>query len=599
MLSRIRLWATVAPVAAAASALSLLGGASARAVIGDTVDDTVHPFTARVNTDAPGVGLGCSGALVAPSWVLTAGSCVDGAGAPGRPITVTLGGAARAVTWVAPHADRGVALLRLRTPVTTVAPVALGTTPAAGGTVLRLAGYGRTATTWVPDRKHVGVASVQSVDATTITVAGTDAAAATTCKGDAGGPALRETAAGVELVGVHRESSQYGCLAAAATDIRTAVETRTDDLAGWIRSVAVPVCGAGGAVHTADQAGTVVRTADVTGDCKADIINQNIAGELHAWASTGNLVPSGLFLGSARLVGGGWSTTNIPRIVTGDFTGDGKADIIGQAANGELRAWASTGDLSADGKLFAGAARIVGAGWSTTNIPRIVTGDFTGDGKADIIGQAANGDLRAWASTGDLSADNKLFTGAARIVATGWTTAAVPRIFTGDVDGDGRIDLIGQSANGELRALASTGDLAADGRLFAAGRLVGSGWAAGSYPRVIVGDVTGDGKADIINQNTAGELRAWASTGDLSADVKLFTGSARVVGSGWSVGSYPRLIAGDFTGDGRADLLNQNPSGQLHGFPSTGDLSADDRLFTGAARLVGAGWTLSAYPRIF
>jgi hypothetical protein len=590
--------ATLAAAVVATTAVSLLGGASAGAVTGDTVDDGVYPFTARVNTGAPGAGLGCSGVLVAPSWVLTSSACADGAGAPSRPTTVTLGGAVP-VTWVAPHPDRGVALLRLLTPVKTIAPVTLGTTPAAPGEVLRLAGYGRTASTWVPEKKHAGTASVQSADATTLTVTGTDPGAVATCKGDAGGPALRETGSGVELVGVHRDSAQYGCLAAPDTSDRSATETRTDNLVAWIRGVAVVPCNAAGAVNAAAQDGTVVRTSDITGDCRADIINQNPAGQLHAFASAGKIAPAELFPGSSRQVGAGWTGAGIPRVIMGDFTGDGRTDIIGQAADGNLRAWASTGDLSADNKLFAGGARIVGTGWTETGIPRVITGDFTGDGRTDIIGQAANGDLRAWASTGDLSADNKLFAGAARIAVTGWTTAAVPRIFTGDVNGDGRTDLIGQAANGELRALASTGDMSADGKLFAAPRLVGTGWTVGAYPRVVVGDFTGDGMTDIINQNPAGQLHAWASTGDLSADTKLFVGNRRLVGTGWTVAGWPRLLVGDFTGDGKDDLLRQNDAGQLHGWASSGDLSADAKLFPGASSLVGSGWTLIAYPRIF
>jgi hypothetical protein len=596
MVLRKARWAAAAVVA---TGLGLLGGASAGAVTGDAVDDSVYPFTARVNVEKPGVGLGCSGVLVAPAWVLTAGPCVDGPGAPGRPTTVTVGGGVVPVTWVVRHPDRDVALLRLLTPIKAVTPVTLGTAPVAAGEVLRLAGFGRTASEWVPNKKHAGTAAVQLVDATTVTVAGTEPGATTTCKGDAGGPALRETGAGIELVGVHQSSSQYGCLAAAETSVRTAVETRTDDLATWIRGIAVAPCSAAGVVNASDQAGTVVRTADITGDCKSDIIHQNTAGQLHAWASTGNLVDSGLFTGTSRLVGSSWTVGNIPRVIMGDFTGDGKADIVGQAVNGELRAWASSGDLSADAKLFAGTARIVGSGWTLAGIPRIITGDFTGDGKTDIIGQAANGDLRAWASSGDLSADAKLFAGTPRIVATGWTTTAVPRILTGDLNGDGRTDLLAQAANGELRALVSTGDLSADAKLFATPRLVGTNWTVSSYPRIFVGDLTGDGRDDIVNQNTAGELHAWASTGDVSADGKLFAGSRRLVGTGWTVGAYPRLIVGDFTGDGKDDLLNQNPSGQLHGWASTGDLSADTKLFVGDPKLVGSGWTLGSYPRIF
>ncbi|WP_423203072.1 trypsin-like serine protease [Krasilnikovia cinnamomea] len=72
---------------------------------------------------------------------------------PSQPITVELGRTV-SVTWVVPHADRDAALLRLQTPVTTVAPVSLATAAPAAGDVLRVVGYGRTADTWVPDQKQ-------------------------------------------------------------------------------------------------------------------------------------------------------------------------------------------------------------------------------------------------------------------------------------------------------------------------------------------------------------------------------------------------------------------------------------------------------------
>lgn len=54
-----------------------------------------------------------------------------------------------------------------------------------------------------------------------------------------------------------------------------------------------------------------------------------------------------------------------------DFTGDGRADIGAQYPSGELRAWASTGDLSADDRLFGGTNARAGTGWTTGNVQRI------------------------------------------------------------------------------------------------------------------------------------------------------------------------------------------------------------------------------------
>jgi hypothetical protein len=110
-----------------------------------------------------------------------------------------------------------------------------------------------------------------------------------------------------------------------------------------------------------------------------------------------------------------------------DFTGEGRDDVFANYSDGSLRLWASTGDLSGPERLFTGG-RLVGTGWSTGYVPRIVAGDFTGDGKSDIAAQYADGTMRAWASTGDTSADARLFAGDGQLVGEGWTLSAVPRI---------------------------------------------------------------------------------------------------------------------------------------------------------------------------
>ncbi|MEU4165134.1 FG-GAP-like repeat-containing protein [Actinoplanes sp. NPDC026670] len=591
----------VAGVSATAMVAGLLGGAAARAVTGDTVADTVHPFTARVNIGAPGFGKACTGALVAPSWVLTASACFGQttAGAPAQPTTVTLGRPI-AATWVVPHPDRNLALVRLLTPVGDITPVPVATTAPSAGDVLQLVGYGRTATDWISAQKHAGAVSVETVGATTLSVAGTDPAAVTTCRGDSGGPALRGSGSTVQLVAVHHTSTQRGCLDAGEITESGAEETRVDDLSGWIQGIAVNTCNAAGTAVPTAQTGAVVYTADFTGDCKSDIVHQNNDGDLQGWYSKGNMaVDSGLFNGASRLVGSGWTTSNIQRILTGDFNGDGKADIIGQDSTGQLRAWPSSGDMSADAKLFTGAARIVGTGFSTTAFPRLLTGDFNGDGRTDLLGQNAAGQLKAWGSTGNLNG-GVLFPGSGVVVGTGFTTTSIPRILTADFTGDGRTDIIGQDSTGQLRAWASSGDLSADARLLPGPvRIVGSGWTTTNIPRILTGDFTGDGRTDIIGQDSTGQLRAWASSGDLSADARLFAGQVRIVGGGWTQTAYPRIVLGDFNGDGKQDILNQNTAGELYGWASTGDLSADNNLFaSGARHKFGVGWTVASYPRI-
>lgn len=213
---------TVAGALAAVPAQAITGGSQAA--------EGTYSFVAKVTT----TGRACTGALVAPQWVLTASTCFGVPAQPGA-ATATVGGRTAKITTLVPRTDRDLVLAQLDAPIFTVAPVALATSPVQTGETLRIAGYGRTATEWVPDKLSTAPFTVQASTATTLAVT----ADATTCKGDAGGPALRETGGVTELVAINATSWQHGCIG--ETEPRQGTtETRLDELAGWVRAQIPP-----------------------------------------------------------------------------------------------------------------------------------------------------------------------------------------------------------------------------------------------------------------------------------------------------------------------------------------------------------------------
>ena len=234
--ARPRAAATAVLVAAATA--GALAASPAYAVSSDPAAAGTYAFTANLAIGADDTARACTGSLVAPQWILTAASCFatdpeTGTAAAGKPAwktTATVSGKTGQVVELVPRAGRDVVLARLARPLTGITPVVLSAAAVTAGEQLKAAGFGRTKTAWVPGALHAATFTVDSVGAEDIASTGVNAAL---CKGDTGGPLLRETNGTAELVGVNNRSWQGGCYGEKET--RTgAVASRADGLAAWV-----------------------------------------------------------------------------------------------------------------------------------------------------------------------------------------------------------------------------------------------------------------------------------------------------------------------------------------------------------------------------
>ncbi|HST83615.1 MAG TPA: S1 family peptidase, partial [Kineosporiaceae bacterium] len=364
-------------VAAAAMLVTTFGGGSPAGAltVAPVVEDGDLPFVAKV--DFGEQNRGCTGALVATRWVVTAKSCfADGtgevvAGVPSRPVNVVLGrtdlttttGHRRAVISLIPHPERNLVLAELSAPVNNIAPLGLDGGAPQEGESLRIAGYGRTGTEWVPDRLHAGTFTVGAVAAAGFAVTGSDGA--TICKGDAGGPAFREAPAGPQLIGINDTSWQKGCFGESETQIQDgATEARTDDLAGWIRS----------STAVAPDALRQPVTGEFNRDGIQDLIAADAAGKLWLYPGT----TSGTRWGTRTQIGTGWS--GYREFVIGKINRDAYDDLVTvNTASGDL--WMYPG--TAAGIRF-GARVQIGNGWSS-DFRDLAIGKVNRDAYDDLV----------------------------------------------------------------------------------------------------------------------------------------------------------------------------------------------------------------------
>jgi Ca2+-binding RTX toxin-like protein len=303
---------------------------------------------------------------------------------------------------------------------------------------------------------------------------------------------------------------------------------------------------------------------DFNGDHVSDVLWRNATtGTITDWLGNS----SGGFTGNTDAA---WNnaSSNWHIVGTGDFNGDGRADILWKSDSGEVTNWLGSANGGFTGNI-ANADNNVGAGWQVAG-----TGDFNGDGRSDVLWRnSTTGTITDW-----LGQANGSFIGN---TDAAWNNAASSWhiVGTGDFNGDGRTDILWKSDGGEVTNWLGTPNGGFAGNIANADNNVGAGWAVAG-----TGDVNGDGRDDVIWRNsTTGNVTDWLGQANGS-----FTGNT---GYAWNNASTSWHIVqvGDFNGDGHADILWQSDSGEV-----TNWLGNANGGFTGnivyADNNVDAGW---------
>jgi hypothetical protein len=402
----------------------------------------------------------------------------------------------------------------------------------------------------------------------------------------------------------------------------------------------------------------VVAVGDTNGDGWGDLLARTPSGDLYLYKGTGNV--NAPF--AARLkVGSGYGIYD-QLIGAGDITATGHQTLVARDLAGDL--WMYTFNGTATNPL---SSRVkIGTGWNIYNqlvgfgdnvnavggiLARTVPGNLyyyegTGTGgltpresagsgwydrviagqghtsvwgKNDLFGQTSSGNLYYYYSydTGVLSPriqfgkaggwkGAKLFSPTSLTdydeepllevyngslydddtgdyISSGW--GSYTKLFgPGDLSGDGRSDVLARDTSGVLWLLTGRGNGYFYGRA-----KVGTGWNI--YNQITgAGDINGDGFADIVARASNGHLYLYLGTGNGTAPFK----ARQDIGAGWN--TYTKLASpGDMDGDGRADLVAVTSGGQLYRYSATGHTGTS--TFKKRAEIGTGGW--NAYNTIF
>ncbi|MEU7114521.1 VCBS repeat-containing protein [Streptomyces sp. NPDC046182] len=243
-----------------------------------------------------------------------------------------------------------------------------------------------------------------------------------------------------------------------------------------------------------------------------------------------------------------------------DHDDNGTPDIFVRNTSGALTRVGTHPSEAGDNLVHAGAWN-VGGGWQIYDRMESV-GNVAGTSVSDAIARDRSGALWLYQGTG--AGTKPLLTRTK--IGGGW------QIYDqlaggGDLTSDGKADLVATDKAGVLWLYSGTGNANAP---FSARKKIGTGW--GIYNQLTAtGNLAGGAAGDLVARDKDGVLWLYLGKGDGT-----FTARTRI-GSGWN--TYDDIIGiGDGNSDGRPDLLalkrGAATGGGSYFYAGTGDRSA-------------------------
>ncbi len=278
--------------------------------------------------------------------------------------------------------------------------------------------------------------------------------------------------------------------------------------------------------------------ADATGDL---LWHNPTTGAVGVWFTNGLTKSGGPATISAPLT---WSVQGM-----GDLDDDGDADLLWKdSATNLFHVWLMDGQTVSTNSVVLNSSPVA------ANFVVLAIADFDGDRKADVLlRDNNNGQTIVWKMNANVRVSGSVIAGGNMPPAT------FQFIGTGDFNGDGRQDLLWRRiSDGVILGWLMNGFVPIESAVIGNASPITSEWQIGA-----IGDLNGDGRADVIWRNTTtGVVNGWIMNNLYRA-------------SGGGIGTIPLAwtmrCAADVNGDGRADVIWTNAStGQVNGWLMNG-----------------------------
>lgn len=273
-----------------------------------------------------------------------------------------------------------------------------------------------------------------------------------------------------------------------------------------------------------------------------------------------------------------YQQANLRRFVTGDFNGDGFADIVQRDGRQISLHLADDRDTGPNDPMTGSPPRAVTGvleptwyftdrlrnaaltrSWQIRTGDQHVVGDFDGDGRDDLYvinqsdwNQEYVGMLRSFGDRFEPVAryDDNL---------PGWQMRPGDQFFSCDFNGDGRDDLL--VYNGTNWNIPYFGMLRSTGSGLVMQRRFDQylpGWEMGRREQFILGDYNGDGRCDLVafepDSWAQVHFRVYTSTGTTLSLQTRHYGTVDVPGPNWQMRRRDKVYALDFNEDGNSDI---------------------------------------------